>query len=169
MAGDKAFDTADFVEDCRDLGYTPHVTQNINKYRGSNIDDRTVSRPGYGVSQRLRKRVEEIFGWWKTIGGGRKPRYIGLRRNRFWAEMASSGYDLVRMTNLAVAAARQAPSGRNLRPEAGQRTLLRRPPKGLLRLAAPRAGHCIPSRRNYPSHEPAGRFFISLLTPAAQG
>ena len=105
MAGDKAFDTADFVEDCRDLGYTPHVTQNINKYRGSNIDDRTVSRPGYGVSQRLRKRVEEIFDWWKTIGGGRKPRYIGLRRNRFWAEMASSGYDLVRMTNLAVAAA----------------------------------------------------------------
>ena len=64
-----------------ELGYTPHIAQNINKQRGSNIDRRTTSPPGYAVSQRLRKRVEEIFGWWKTVGGGRKLRYVGLKRN----------------------------------------------------------------------------------------
>ena len=105
VAGDKGYDTKDFVAGTRTLGYTPHVAQNINRQRGSNIDRRTTSRPGYAVSQRLRKRVEEIFGWWKTVGGGRKLRYIGLKRNRFWAELMSSAYNLVRMGNLAAAAA----------------------------------------------------------------
>ena len=105
VAGDKGYDTKDFVAGTRALGYTPHVAQNINKLRGSNIDRRTTSRPGYAVSQRLRKRVEEIFGWWKTVGGGRKLRYTGLKRNRFWAELMSSAYNLVRMGNLAASAA----------------------------------------------------------------
>jgi hypothetical protein len=52
------------------------------------------------VSQRLRKRVEEIFGWWKTVAGGRKLRYIGLERNQRWAELTSAAYNLVWMANL---------------------------------------------------------------------
>ena len=100
VAGDKGLDSKDFVDGARQLGYTPHIAQNIHKQRGSNIDRRTTSHPGYAVSQRLRKRVEEIFGWWKTVGGGRKLRYIGLKRNRFWAELMSSAYNLVRMANL---------------------------------------------------------------------
>ena len=104
VAGDKGFDSQDFVEGARQLGFTPHIAQNINSQRGSKIDGRTTWHPGYAVSQRLRKKVEEIFGWWKTIAGCRKLRYIGVKRNRFWAEMASSGYNLVRMANLAMAA-----------------------------------------------------------------
>ena len=59
-----------------------------------------VSQSGYKVSQRLRKRVEEIFGWVKTAGGGRKLRYIGLARNGLWAELTATAYNLVRMAKL---------------------------------------------------------------------
>ena len=58
--------------------------------------------PSYAISQRIRKRVEEIFGWTKTIGGGRKLRYIGLERNQFWAELIAATYNLVRMAKLEV-------------------------------------------------------------------
>lgn len=105
VGGDKGYDTADFIDGTRDLGLTPHVARNISWNRGSNIDGRTVRHGGYVVSQRIRKKVEEIFGWWKTIAGGRKLRYLGVRRNLFWAEMASSAYNLIRMANLAAAAA----------------------------------------------------------------
>jgi hypothetical protein len=54
------------------------------------------------VRQRLRKRVEEIFGWWKTVAGGCKLRYLGVGRNRMWAGMTSAAYNLVRMSNLAL-------------------------------------------------------------------
>ena len=105
VGGDKGFDTKDFVEGCRELAFTPHVAQNINKQRGSNIDRRTTGRPGYTVSQRIRKRVEEIFGWSKTVGGVRKLRYLGLKRNLFCFEMVGSAFNLVRMANLAAATA----------------------------------------------------------------
>ena len=105
VGADKGYDTADFVGGAEELGFTPHVARNITEYRGSNVTDRVANRPGYAVSQRVRKRVEEIFGWVKTIGGGRKLRYIGIKRNDFWMEIAGSAYNLVRMANLAAVAA----------------------------------------------------------------
>jgi hypothetical protein len=77
-----------------------HVAQNITERRGSRIDDRTATQPGYAVSQRIRKRIEEIFGWLKVIAGGRKLRYIGIRRNQLWADLATAAYNLIRLGNL---------------------------------------------------------------------
>ncbi len=99
---DKAYDTRDFVADCRERRVTPHVTQNTSGRRSA-IDGRTTRHPGYAVSQRVRKRVEEIFGWIKTVGGGRKLRFIGLERNQFWAELTTATYNLVRMARMEVA------------------------------------------------------------------
>jgi transposase len=103
LGADKAYDTQDFVADCRSRHITPHVTQNTTGRRSA-IDGRTTRHPGYTISQRIRKRVEEIFGWTKTVGGGRKLRYIGLDRNQFWAELTAATYNLVRMARLEVVA-----------------------------------------------------------------
>lgn len=100
VAADKAYDTRDFVTGCRALAVTPQVARNITAYRGSNIDDRSAQRPGYVVGQRVRKRVEEIFGWVKTVGGGRKLRYVGVERNQLWAELVTTAYNLARMSKL---------------------------------------------------------------------
>ena len=72
VGADKGFDTADFVSDMRDFNVTPHVAQNTTN-RLSAIDGRTVRHCGYEVSQQKRKRVEEPFGWGKTIGGLARP------------------------------------------------------------------------------------------------
>ena len=101
VGGDKGFDTRDFVAGCRELGVTPHVAQNINRQHSSAIDRRTVRRAGYAISQRVRKRIEEAFGWIKTVGGGRKLRLIGRRRNQHWAELTGAAFNLMRMSNLA--------------------------------------------------------------------
>jgi transposase len=77
VGADKGYDTKDFVAEARNLNVTPHVAQN-NKGRKSAIDGRTTRPAGYLVSQRKRKRVEEIFGWMKTVGGMRKLRHRGL-------------------------------------------------------------------------------------------
>jgi len=100
LAADKGYDTRDFVASCRQRQVTPHVAQNTSRRRSA-IDARTTRHPGYAVSQRVRKRVEEIFGWVKTIGGGRKLRYIGIARNQFWADLTVTAYNLVRMATLA--------------------------------------------------------------------
>jgi transposase len=102
LGGDKAYDTADFVDDVRALGVTPHVAQNTSSRRSA-IDGRTTSHHGYEVSQRKRKRVEEIFGWMKTVGGGRKLRYIGKKRNGMWLTFAAAAFNLVRMANIEAA------------------------------------------------------------------
>ena len=81
LGGDKNYDTRGFVAKCREMRVTPQVAQNT-KGRASAIDGRTTRHPGYAISQRVRKRVEEIFGWTKTVGGGRKLRYIGVARNQ---------------------------------------------------------------------------------------
>jgi IS5 family transposase len=104
VGADKQYDTKDFVQGCRQLGVTPHVAQNTSG-RASAIDGRIASQLGYSVSQRIRKRVEEIFGWLKTVGGGRKLRYIGLHRNQLWAELAATAFNLVRIGNLVAQAA----------------------------------------------------------------
>lgn len=105
VAGDKGFDTRDFVGGCRALGVTPHVAQNVTDHRRSAIDARTTRHPGHVVSLRLRKRIEEPFGWIKTIAGGRKLRHVGLRRNRAWFLIAGAVYNVIRITALDAQAA----------------------------------------------------------------
>jgi transposase len=100
VGGDKAYDAQQFVAEVRALGITPHVAQHITKQRGSQIDARTTRHTGYTVSQRCRKRIEEIFGWDKTIGGLRKTRYRGRDRTGLWAYLVSSAYNLLRMAKL---------------------------------------------------------------------
>jgi IS5 family transposase len=104
VGADKAYDTADFVADMRDLGATPHVTQN-DKGRRSAIDGRTTRHSGYQVSLRVRKRIEEAFGWMKTIGGQRKTRYRGTPRVGWMFTLSAAAYDLIRLPKLLGAAA----------------------------------------------------------------
>ena len=103
VGADKGYDTRDFTAGCRALGVTPHVAQYAKTpKRHSAIDGRVTRHRGYPVSQRVRKRVEEIFGWIKTVGGGRKLRYLGLARNQLWAELTATAYNLVRMARIAL-------------------------------------------------------------------
>jgi transposase len=104
LGADKGYDVRRFVEDLRQRGVTPHVAQQITWQRGSRIDSRTTRHPGYAVSQRCRKKVEEIFGWLKTVGGFRKTRYRGQARTGLWGYVAAAAYNLVRMSKLLPAA-----------------------------------------------------------------
>ncbi len=81
QGADKAYDTRDFVAGLRARGVTPHVARNDVRRRSA-VDGRTTRHAGYARSQRRRKLVEEVFGWSKTVGGGRKLRFVGLERNR---------------------------------------------------------------------------------------
>jgi transposase len=99
LGADKGYDTADFVDSLRQLRATPHVAQN-NRGRRSAIDQRTVRHPGYAVSQRMRKRVEEIFGWIKTVGNLRKTRHRRLARVDWMFTFTAAAYNLVRMRTL---------------------------------------------------------------------
>ena len=99
VAGDKAYDTRGFVADLRELHITPHVAPNTTRQR-STIDGRTTRHEGHAVSQRIRKRIEEPFGWIKTIAGGRKLRYIGQQRNRAWFIMSGAVYNVLRIAAL---------------------------------------------------------------------
>jgi transposase len=104
VAGDKGYDTRGFIAGCRDLGFTPHVAQNTTRQRSA-IDGRTTRHAGHETSMRIRKRIEEPFGWIKTIAGGRKLRYIGRERNRAWFKLTAAVYNLIRITALDTAAA----------------------------------------------------------------
>jgi transposase len=99
VAADKAYDTKDFVAEARNLNVTPHVAQNDTNRRSA-IDKRTTRHPGYAISQKKRKRVEEIFGWMKTVGGMRKLRHRGLERVGWMFTLAAAAYNIVRMRNL---------------------------------------------------------------------
>jgi hypothetical protein len=101
VAGDKGYDTYGFVAECRHLKITPHVAQNNKRNGGSAIDGRTTRHAGYAVSQRKRKRVEECFGWMKTIALLRKVRHRGLFKVGWVFTFAAAAYNLVRMRNLA--------------------------------------------------------------------
>ncbi len=96
LGADKAYDTADFVAELRARGVTPHVAQN-NTNRRSAIDDRTTRHDGYEVSQRKRKRVEEIFGWDKVVGGIRKVKVRGLDRVGALFTLSLAAFNLVRI------------------------------------------------------------------------
>jgi transposase len=100
LGADKGYDTRDFVAQCRERNVTPHVAQYIAKNRGSAIDGRTTTPPGYVVSQRVRKRVEEVFGWMKTVGNFRKTRYVGLGANQIAAYLVATAYNLLRIAKL---------------------------------------------------------------------
>jgi transposase len=102
VGADKAYDTAGFVADLRAMHVTPHVAQ---KARGSAIDARTTRHPGYAISIRRRKLVEEPFGWAKTIGGLARPKLKGIARQGFAFTFIMAAYDLVRLPKLIAAAA----------------------------------------------------------------
>jgi len=99
IGADKAYDTTDFVAEMRRQGVTPHVGQN-NKNRRSAIDGRTTRHRGYTVSLRIRKRIEEVFGWMKTVGGQRKTRFCGTARVGWMFTLAAAAYNLVRLPKL---------------------------------------------------------------------
>jgi transposase len=101
VGGDKGYDTAAFVQACRNMNVTPHVAQNITARRDSAIDDRTTRHPGYAISQRIRKRVEEIFGWTKTVANFRRTRYKGKQRTEMESRFVGSAYNLLRIARLA--------------------------------------------------------------------
>jgi transposase len=105
VGGDKGFDTADFVRECRNLRMTPHVAQNLRRRGGSAIDNRTTRQAGYRISQKKRKRIEECFGWLKTIALLRKVRHRGTLKVDWMFTFACAAYNLVRMRNLMAAAA----------------------------------------------------------------
>ena len=103
VGGDKGFDTRDFVKECRHMGVTPHVAQNHARPGGSAIDGHTTRHPGYAISQRKRKRIEECFGWLKTIALLRKVRHRGVCKVHWIFTFACAAYNLVRMRNLTAA------------------------------------------------------------------
>jgi transposase len=105
LGADKGYDTRDFVAACRARKVTPHVAQNAHKRRRSAIDARTTTAPGYAVSQRIRKRIEEVFGWMKTVGNFRKTRFIGFDANHIAAYMVGAAYNLLRIARLLAAPA----------------------------------------------------------------
>jgi transposase len=104
LGGDKGYDTRGFVAATRELNVTPHVAQN-DRHRHSAIDQRTTRHEGYAISQRKRKRVEEVFGWMKTVALQRKTRFRGLDRVGWMFTLAATAYNLVRMRNLQAAGA----------------------------------------------------------------
>jgi transposase len=102
VGADKGYDTRGFVREMRKRNVTPHVSQNTNRPGGSAIDQRTTRHGGYQVSQRKRKRIEEVFGWLKTVGMLRKTRHRGIFKVGWVFTFAAAAYNLVRMRNLAV-------------------------------------------------------------------
>lgn len=105
VAADKGYDTKAFVAGARQLGVTPHVAQNITRHRSSAIDGRTTRHAGYRVSAIVRRRIESIFGWKKTVGGCRRSRYRGVARTGFFATMVAAAYNLLRIGKLLAAPA----------------------------------------------------------------
>jgi len=102
VGGDKGFDTADFIAECRHMQVTPHVAQNEGRRGGSALDPRTTRHAGYRISQRKRKRIEECFGWLKTIALLRKVRHRGLCNVDWVVTFACAAYNLVRLRKLSV-------------------------------------------------------------------
>ena len=97
IGGDKGYDTRGFVDTLRTLEATPHIAQKTNS---RTLDARTTRHPGYAISQHVRKRIEEVFGWMKTIGGMRKLRHRGGGRVNWQFLLAAAAYNMVRMRTL---------------------------------------------------------------------
>ena len=99
LGGDKHFDAADFVNELRSMNVTPHVAQNTSNRRSA-IDRRTTRHGGYAASQRIRKRIEEAFGWIKTVAGQTKTKFRGVDRVGWAFTLAAAAYNLVRLPKL---------------------------------------------------------------------
>jgi hypothetical protein len=110
VGADKNYDTSDFVSGCRERRCTPHVAQN-NTCRRSAIDGRTIRHPGYRISMMNRKRIEEPFGWMKTIGGLRKSRHRGRDLVDWFFVLTATAYNLVRIHNAGCVAAGRLTDG----------------------------------------------------------
>jgi IS5 family transposase len=100
VGADRGYDTRDFVGRCREAGVTPHVAQFENQRRSSASDRRTTRHRGYEISQQIRKRIEQIFGWIKTVGGLRRTRFKGRARTQLAAHMVGAAYNLMRIAKL---------------------------------------------------------------------
>ena len=105
LGADKAYDVAAFVEDLRNRNVTPHVAvqdhlTKTGKRRKTKIDGRTKRHPGYAISQRIRKRIEEVFGWVKVPGGQAKTKFRGQRRVEASFTLALAAYNLIRLPRL---------------------------------------------------------------------
>jgi IS5 family transposase len=103
LGADKAYDVAGFVVAVRELNVTPHLAQNTSGRRSA-IDGRTTRHPGYATSQRLRKRIEEGFGWIKMVGGLRKTRHRGTARVGWLFTLTAAACNLIRLPKLLAAA-----------------------------------------------------------------
>ena len=104
LGADKAYDAEDFVNELRSMNATPHVAQNANG-RSSAIDGRTTRHAGYALSQRIRKRIEEAFGWIKTIAGQERTKFRGCERVGWAFTFAAAAYNLARLPKLLEASA----------------------------------------------------------------
>jgi transposase len=104
LGADKGYDSSDFVMELREQAVTPHLAQNQSSRRSA-IDGRTTRHPGYAISLRIRKRIEEAFGWAKTVGGLRKMHHRGLPKIDWQFTLAMAAYNLVRLPKLLAAAA----------------------------------------------------------------
>jgi IS5 family transposase len=104
LGADKAYDVAGFVADLRQHNMTPHVAQNTTNRRSA-IDGRTTRHPGYAVSGRVCRRIEEVFGWTKAVAGFRKTLHRGLARVGWIFTLTATAYNLVRLRKLVGAAA----------------------------------------------------------------
>jgi transposase len=100
VGADKGYHNKDFVQSCRASGIKPHVSAMANR-KVEGLDQRTLKSKGYQTSTRIRKRIEEIFGWMKTVGGFRKSRYRGVERTQLSAYFVAGAYNLLRMANLS--------------------------------------------------------------------
>jgi transposase len=105
LGADRGFNKKQFIEDCRARNVTAHVAKYTSERRSSNIDRRTTRHVGYSMSQKVRKRIEEIFGWMKTIGGFRQTRFKGKQLTQFAGYLVATAYNLLRMAKLAMASA----------------------------------------------------------------
>jgi transposase len=99
VGADKGYHQKEFIRECRQRRIAPHVACKEN-LQVEGLDARTTARSGYRTSQRLRKRVEEIFGWMKTVGGFRRSRYRGRERTQAWGHFVAGAYNLLRMVRL---------------------------------------------------------------------
>ena len=99
LGADRGYDAADFVEELRTLNVRPHVARNTSRRRSA-IDGRTTRHPGYAASQRIRKRIEEAFGWIKTVAGMRKTKLRGLDKVDWAFAFTAAAYNLVRLPKL---------------------------------------------------------------------
>jgi Transposase DDE domain len=99
LGSDKAYDAAEHVANLRAMGVTPHVAQNLSGRRSA-IDGRTTRHPGYAISQRIRKRIEEPFGWIKAAAGLRKTRHRGIGRVGWMVTLTAAAANLIRLPKL---------------------------------------------------------------------